>query len=444
MATIGPPSFPSSRPSLVAPGVSPRRLRPHPLGRWKLAAAVAAVLVAAAMLTLFLVPRAGRPRPVPQSGEPGPPPLLEVELPSPVVAGGAVTLETSLGRVVWARVPAPFGFVASSPDGLFNVQADARGLRVRSYDSGSASWFDVAPIEGRDRWAGLGRIVSDRDLYFFSIDAGCADLALGDGGLAPSPGAERCLALERSDDGGLTFQRSALDMADAFVPRSAKVTSSGSVWLLDAIGTGNGDHRYWSSTDGRTWRSVEPPWSTDARASAANVGSIIPVDAGLVAYAPDGSGAWRSDDGATWAPVTDLSGLPTDSGDIMVARAAENLLAVAGGTIYRSSDGADWDVIGVLSDRVASDSIVSAFGSGAVIASADNAGCVARDTASIRVTTDGSRWFEVLDAVIRSEMDTSRSADSGDDQLCIQIATNTIIVETSADTWIAEVEEPSS
>jgi len=426
------------RPVAIAPveRAGPRRSR--------LTAAVAATLVAASMLTLFLMPRGGRRDPGPPLGEPGPPPLVDVEVPTPVVDGDTVTIETSLGRLVWTRVTAPFGPVASSPDGLFSLYSDALGLRIRRYEAESGSWLDIAPIEGRDRWTGLGRVVSDHDLYFFSIDASCADLALGDGGLAPSPGAERCLALERSDDGGLTFPRSALDMPDAFVPRAARVISSGQVSLLDAIGTGTGDHRYWASTDGRTWSMVELPWSNDGRAAATDAGSIITDDAGFIAYATDGSAAWRSDDGATWTPVTDLSGLPTGPDGVTMARAADSLLAIAGGTVYRSSDGTVWDVVGVFPDVAAPGSSVSTFGLGLVTSSADISDCVELDRASIRVTTHGSTWFEVFGAATRSDMYPATRAGSGDDHLCIQVATDTIIVESSAGTWLGQLDEPNS
>lgn len=81
------------------------------------------------------------------------------------------------------------------------------------------------------------------------------------------------------------------------------MTSSGDVSLLEATGVGRLDHRYWASSDRRTWMMVELPWSNEGRAPDASAGSIVSDPDGFIAYAADGSAAWRSTDGVTWTPA---------------------------------------------------------------------------------------------------------------------------------------------
>ena len=396
--------------------------------------AVATGLVAAAVVALFFVTRAGR-----EDVDPARVVEVRVEVPTADADGNRVAIATSLGRVVWTRVTAPFGPVASSADGLFSVYVDAGGVMIRRYDAAAASWLNVSSVGTLDRLGGLGRIESDRDLYFFSIDADCADLALGDGGLAPSPGAERCLGLERSDDGGLTFERSPLDMPDPFVPRAATITSAADVALLDAVGVGRGDHRYWATKDGRTWRMVELPWSNQGRAPASRTGSIVSDRVGLIAYTADGSAAWRSLDGATWTPVEQLSGLPTSVDGVAVTRTSGEWLAVASNTVHGSRDGVDWQEIGPFPDVTAKGSTVAAFGAGAVIAPADMADCVEHLPAAVRVTADGITWYEVFGAG-EGRTYPGFTVPSGTDRLCIQIAADAIVIESPAGMWLGRLE----
>jgi hypothetical protein len=403
--------------------------------RWRRAGAVAAaLLVAATAAALFVAPRLGEGEELPRA--------IEVELPTVKEEGGRIVFETAVGRIVWTRVGGPLGSVASSPLGVFTLQLDSDGVRVRRYDADS-SWHDVASIETSDRWGGLGRVSSDRDLYFFSIEAGCEDLALGDGGLAPSPGAERCLALERSPDGGVTFERFELEMPDAFVPLEATITSGRDFALLDATGTGERDHRYWANTNGK-WQLVEVPWSTNRISSAEPSASIVSDGESLIAYAADGSAAWRSTDGTTWTPV-DVDGLPLDAEPMHVTRTPQGWIAIIDGRLYISGNGVEWQLAGEFSDSAPWEALAS-LGDGAVLAPTKTGTCVAVERASLRVTSDGSTWSELLQA--DTPPSTSFTGAPSRGEICVQLtAADTIIIEfidatgTPSGSWLGQLEE---
>ena len=415
--------------------VSVGPLRAHSGRPWRrLGAVAAAALVAATVAALFVAPRVGDDEELPRA--------IEVEYPTADDGGEGIVFETAAGRIAWSRVGGPLSSVASSPFGLFTLQLDSVGVRIRRYDEVSSSWHDVASFATSDRWGGLGRISSDRDLYFFSIDAGCEGLALGDGGLAPSPGAERCLALERSRDGGVTFERFELEMPDAFVPLEGTITSGRDFSLLDATGTGMLDHRYWVSTNGR-WRLVEVPWLINGSSSAERSVSIVSDEGDLIAYAADGPAAWRSSDGTTWTPV-DLSGLPLDAAAIHVIRTPEAWMAVTDHRVFVSRNGMEWNLRGEFSDNIAWGAL-GAFGEGAVLAPTTAGNCVALDRASLRVTSDGSTWSELLQGRPPSSTFTGAPA-RGD--ICVQLtAADTIIIEFSTETgtpsgsWLGRLEE---